>query len=92
MKCSVCSVDVEGEIYVSQDELNGTCIIRMESSPDRDWIACDSCNVIVCHRCTAYPESGYCDNCIGKYRLKSYLVEQGLIKASRVWKGVEDEK
>ena len=91
MKCSACSVEVTGEIYVSEDEINGTCIIRMEASADRDWIACDSCNVIVCHNCATYPESGYCDGCITKYQLKGYLVDQGLICEGKSGQGVEDE-
>ncbi len=93
MRCSVCLLEVQGEIYVSEDELNGTCIIRMEASPDRDWIACDSCNAVVCHRCADYPESGYCDECIAKYRLRGYLLDEGLISESRSGeKGAEDER
>ncbi len=80
MKCQLCGKDVMGDVFVSEDEVNGTCIIRMESSPDRDWIACDSCNTLVCHDCCQYPESGYCNACIAQYKLRGYLIEEGLIK------------
>ena len=86
MRCSICSVEVQGDIFVSEDEVNGTCIIRMEATPNRDWIACDACNALVCNCCCTYPESGYCDGCIAKYRLRTYLMEEGLIRESRLTK------
>jgi hypothetical protein len=84
MRCSICFVEVQGDVFVSEDKMNGTCIIRMEASPDRDWIACDACNALVCNGCCTHPESGYCDGCIAKYRLRTYLMEEGLIRESRM--------
>jgi hypothetical protein len=82
MTCELCGRKVEGDVVVRSEELpDGTWVVSMQSTPDRDWICCDSCNLLVCHECCAYPESGYCDGCIKKYKLYDYLVEVGLINS-----------
>jgi len=81
MRCQLCGREVTGRIDVHAFALrDGTPVISMDSTPDRDWICCDSCNAILCHNCCKYPQSGYCDGCIEKYNLHDYLVEVGLIE------------
>jgi hypothetical protein len=80
MNCSRCGNELAGHLLVSDGELgDGTPVVRVDSTPDRNWIVCDSCNVLLCHKCCQYPESGYCDTCITKYDLHDYLVSAGLI-------------
>lgn len=81
MNCELCGREVQGEIVVGERELtDGTPVITMNSTANRDWICCDSCNALVCHPCCHYPDSGYCDVCIEKYQMYEYLKEVGLIK------------
>lgn len=80
MNCSICRREVTGRIDVREYELNdGTPVVSMDSSPDRDWILCDSCNALVCHDCCRHPQSGYCDACIEKYHLADHLAQVGSI-------------
>lgn len=80
MSCQLCGREVTGRIDVCESTLSDdTPVISMDSTPDRDWIICDSCNTFVCHNCCRYPLSGYCDTCIDKYNLTDYLAEVGLI-------------
>jgi len=44
-----------------------------------NWIACNSCNALLCHDCCKYPRSGYCDEGINRYGLFDCLVNLGLI-------------
>lgn len=79
--CELCGRDLVGLLEVSESELlDGTPVVRVDSTPDRNWIVCDSCNRLLCHGCCKYPESGYCDRCIEKYNLYNYLVCAGLIQ------------
>ena len=81
MKCSRCGNELAGHLLVSDGELgDGTPVVRIDSTPDRNWIVCDSCNVLLCHNCCRHPESGYCDACIAKYGLYDYLVSAGSIR------------
>jgi len=81
MNCSICKREVHGDIEVSSGLLpNGVGVVLMTSTPDRDWICCDRCAVIVCRDCCKHPESGYCDSCIASPGLYSYLIDCGLIK------------
>ena len=67
--CAVCHKEVRGgfEVY-TKEKANGFHIV-VDSTPDRDFNACDSCNKTVHFRCCGYPESGYCDACIDEYKL-----------------------
>lgn len=83
MNCEKCKREVRGDIEVSSGILpNGVGVVLMTSTPDRNWICCDKCAVIVCHDCSTHPESGYCDSCITSNNLYSYLIDCGLIKES----------
>jgi len=81
MNCTRCGQELTGDVVVEQSELsNGTPLTLMTETPDRNWIICDSCNTLLCNNCCQYPESGYCDDCIGRYGLFDYLVSVGLIR------------
>jgi hypothetical protein len=80
MDCQRCGTEVVGDIMVEEESFPLGTIIRMKPTPDRNWIACDSCNILLCHHCCRYPESGYCDECIEGYQLRAYLIECGLIR------------
>ena len=60
--------------------VGGVAVICLTATPDRDWICCDACSVLVCHNCCRHPESGYCDACIASPTLYRSLVETGLIR------------
>jgi hypothetical protein len=90
MNCELCGREVHGDILVRNGELpDGTWVVALVSTPDRDWIACDSCNATVCHQCCQYPESGYCNACIKEHNLYAYLVETGLIQQQRTLKSAD---
>lgn len=85
MNCERCGKEVKGDLLVRSGETpSGEFVIAMISTPDRDWICCDGCNVLLCRDCCQYPESGYCDSCIERYNLYDYLVENGLISPEKV--------
>jgi hypothetical protein len=70
MKCELCGRKVRGDLEVSDGQLpDGTGIVLITSTPDRDWIMCDSCGRLVCHDCCEHPKTGFCDGCIAKYDL-----------------------
>jgi hypothetical protein len=80
MHCSNCGRQVTGRVIVRSLMLaQALPVLRMDSTPDRDWICCDACNSIVCHDCCRFPTSGYCDTCIEKYKLHNHLALMGLI-------------
>ena len=65
--CEVCSKPVRGgfDVY-EQEDWDGTPMIVVDSTPDRDYNVCDLCNKIVHFRCSAFPDDGYCDECYDK--------------------------
>jgi hypothetical protein len=70
MHCEVCGREVRGDIDVADGELpDGTWLVLLTSTPDRDWILCDGCNKLVCHDCSEHPKTGYCDSCLAKQHL-----------------------
>ena len=83
MRCTRCGRNVIGTITVSEERVGPFTAVVLKSSPDRDWLCCDSCAVVLCHGCCRYPESGYCDACIAEYSLYDHLVETGRIKSDR---------
>lgn len=83
MECERCGNGVVGDLIVEEEHFPLGSIIRIRPTPDRNWIACDSCNILLCHNCCRYPESGYCDQCIETYQLQDYLVGCGLIPGRR---------
>lgn len=70
MACKLCGQNVRGgfEVYA-----RGDATIVIDSTPDRNFNVCDCCNEEVHFRCSGYPESGYCDECIQRYNLYDSL-------------------
>jgi hypothetical protein len=69
LACQVCGRAVRGSLSVAEASVGGVGLIRITGTPDRDWIACDACNLTVCHSCCRRPESGYCDGCLEQYKI-----------------------
>jgi len=79
--CEQCGRKLRGSLIQYDGKLtDGTPVTVIDATPDRDWIVCDSCNILLCHNCCRHPESGYCDSCIEKYDLQDYLRETGLVQ------------
>jgi len=67
--CVVCKKACRGGFDVwSKERKDGTMLIAVDTTPDRDFNVCDSCNDVVHFRCSKEPDTGYCDNCLRKYR------------------------
>lgn len=62
--CTVCHEPTTGgfDVYERTRE-DGVPMIVIDSTPDRNFNVCDSCNDVVCFRCSAHPDSGYCNRC-----------------------------
>jgi hypothetical protein len=67
--CSVCLKGVQGgfEVY-ERTRKDGTPLIVIDTTPDRNYNVCDMCNEIVCFACSEEPESGYCNRCLHRAR------------------------
>lgn len=68
-QCELCEKEVHGEMGVFDGEIGGIGVVIIKETSKRDWILCDSCNVLVCHSCCTRPETGYCNACIDHYKL-----------------------
>jgi hypothetical protein len=65
--CSVCNKEVQGGFEVYERTLkNGTPMVVIDGTPDRNFNVCDLCNETVCFECSEEPESGYCNRCLHK--------------------------
>lgn len=80
MKCEVCNeTELEGELGVlttsacSEVLSEEVTIISLMEIARRNHIVCDSCNRAVCHNCCSQAKSGFCDHCIEKYNLHSFV-------------------
>jgi hypothetical protein len=64
--CEHCGVEVHGGFDVSsgERETDGAFVVRVERTPDCDYIVCDDCNAQWCFECCARPESGLCNDCL----------------------------
>jgi hypothetical protein len=63
--CYVCYGEVRGGFEVSERTLpDGTPVISIDGTPDRDYNDCDACNITVHFACSRKPETGYCDRCL----------------------------
>ena len=65
--CTVCGKPTRGgfETHTSTRK-DGTPVIAVDGTPDRNFNVCDLCNDVVHFRCSQWPESGYCDKCCEK--------------------------
>jgi hypothetical protein len=62
--CYVCGGGTRGGFVNFESVMkDGTPIIGIDTTPDRDFNVCDSCNIVVHFRCSMHPELGYCDPC-----------------------------
>ena len=65
--CYVCGKGTRGGFVNFESEMSdGTPIIGIDTTPDRDFNVCDLCNITVHFRCSTHPDSGYCDPCYDK--------------------------
>ena len=65
--CSVCNKEVQGGFEVYERTLkDGTPMVVIDGTPDRNFNVCDLCNETVCFECSEEPESGYCNRCLHK--------------------------
>jgi hypothetical protein len=64
--CEVCKEPVKGgfEVYTRPEEN----LIVVDSTPDRDFNICDSCNKCVCFQCSIDRDSGYCNECLAEIK------------------------
>jgi hypothetical protein len=57
--CSVCNKEVQGGFEVYERTLkDGTPMVVIDGTPDRNFNVCDLCNETVCFKCSEEPESG----------------------------------
>lgn len=71
--CPKCSRIFTGAIETSSATVGGIQFVVMRETSDRNWIACDGCNQIVCKHCCIMPDSGYCDGCFFKYKIEPHV-------------------
>ncbi len=65
--CYVCYGEVHGGFDVAEHAMpDGTPVISVDGTPDRDYNVCDACNITVHFACSRKPDSGYCDRCLRK--------------------------
>ena len=65
--CYVCKGRTRGGFVNFESVMkDGTPIIGIDTTPDRDFNVCDLCNIVVHFRCSMHPELGYCDPCYAK--------------------------
>jgi hypothetical protein len=62
--CEVCLREVRGGFEVHERTLkDGTPMVVIDGTPDRNFIVCDLCNKLVCFGCGGSPDTGYCFEC-----------------------------
>lgn len=65
--CEVCGQPTRGGFENYERTLkDGTPMIVVDTTPDRNFNVCDLCNKVVHFRCSMHPETGYCDECLEK--------------------------
>ena len=75
-QCQKCGQTLHGDLAVtSQETPLGWVVLVQETSP-RNWLACDACSIVLCHSCCTYPFSGYCDDCVTRYGLETWIEEE----------------
>jgi hypothetical protein len=66
--CPKCRKELIGTIEIINIETEGIPTILMRETPDRYWIQCDLCGLVVCKACCKNPKSGYCNRCLARIR------------------------
>lgn len=76
MQCEICgNKELRGELEVEDYSTEDMAIVAVVETSPRNWILCDSCNMLVCHDCCDHPKTGYCDTCIDLYKLHDLIRE-----------------
>ena len=61
--CPQCKARLVGVVEITKTTTLGTPSILFRETPDRNWIQCDGCNLIICKACCENPQSGFCNGC-----------------------------
>ncbi len=70
--CVVCGEACSGDFEVwSKERKDGTFVIAVDTTPDRNFNVCDLCNDTVHFRCSTDPDTGLCDKCLSKVSKES---------------------
>lgn len=62
--CPNCRKTLTGAVEVLEMKNEGVPIIQVKETSDRNWVACDACNLVVCKSCCENAESGFCNGCL----------------------------
>ena len=67
--CTVCGKECRGGFEVRDwIRKDGTPVVAIDTTPDRNFNVCDLCNTVVCFDCSLNRDSGYCNDCYRKVR------------------------
>lgn len=66
--CDKCGDELVGELGVTSEAYPYGVVILIGETSKRNWIACDACNAVVCHKCCHSPHTGYCNKCLELYQ------------------------
>lgn len=62
--CPQCRRLFVGAIEVRTMKIEGIATVVCEETPDRNWIQCDSCGLVICKSCCLDAGSGFCNTCL----------------------------
>lgn len=62
--CSNCRKPLTGAVEVIETKNEDIPVIHVKETSDRNWIACDACNLVVCKSCCENALSGLCNGCL----------------------------
>lgn len=75
--CQECRKVLTGAVEVTRTTNFGIPRIIFRETPDRNWIQCDDCNLVVCKSCCIKAYSGFCDNCLQKLQTVGFSKSPG---------------
>lgn len=61
--CPKCKVRLTGVVEITTTTTLGVPSILYRETPDRNWIQCQGCNLIICKACCENYTSGFCNGC-----------------------------
>ena len=64
--CPKCGKVLTGAVEITRTVTCGVPRIIFRETPDRNWIQCDGCNLVVCKGCCKRAYTGFCDECLQK--------------------------
>jgi hypothetical protein len=68
--CPNCRKSFVGAIEVLTTTIGGMPTVMVEETPDRNWIQCDLCGLVICKSCCKDAASGFCNACFTKAQTK----------------------